>query len=89
MQRYSCNHVISLGHLFWLFYPGCNGKKLETVAQSQELFGCTIIVNHLEIRIRKGSKCPYFGIYVCEMLKDLESMSLWITENILSIQVRI
>ncbi|XP_056021824.1 insulin-like peptide receptor isoform X4 [Ostrea edulis] len=33
----------------------CNGKKLETVAQSQELFGCTIIVNHLEIRIRKGS----------------------------------
>ncbi|XP_061172989.1 insulin-like peptide receptor isoform X2 [Saccostrea echinata] len=33
----------------------CNGKKLETVAQSQELFGCTKIVNHLEIRIRKGS----------------------------------
>ena len=58
------NHVLSLGHLFWLFYTGCNGKKLETVAQSQELFGCTIIVNHLEIRIRKGSKCSCFDIYI-------------------------
>lgn len=33
----------------------CNGKKLETAAQSQDMFGCTIIVNHLEIRITRGS----------------------------------
>lgn len=38
------------------FDAGCNGKKLETAAQSQDMFGCTIIVNHLEIRITRGSK---------------------------------
>lgn len=33
----------------------CNGKKLETAAQSQDMFGCTILVNPLEIRITRGS----------------------------------